>query len=209
MRAMNTTERWGRAAIAAGGLGALLLAVGCAGAREASGVSAQAPTAAASQAGLPLVVSCEPTQRTVVRPTMVNGVAMSQVECVPGEAPQPVAYAQPLAAVPIVQPMATPIAYRPVVSPRVSRDGDVPDTEVVPVSTRTPSARPASARQVVYAERRAPRRTVKKSAVIIGSSAGVGAGVGAAVGGKKGALLGAVIGGGGATQWDQITRRKD
>jgi hypothetical protein len=49
---------------------------------------------------------------------------------------------------------------------------------------------------------------VKKSAIIIGSSAGVGAGVGAAVGGKKGALIGAAIGGGGAAIWDQITRRK-
>jgi hypothetical protein len=48
---------------------------------------------------------------------------------------------------------------------------------------------------------------VKKSAIIIGSSAGVGAGVGAAVGGKKGALIGAAIGGGGAAIWDQITRR--
>ncbi len=51
-------------------------------------------------------------------------------------------------------------------------------------------------------------RSVKKSAIIIGSSAGVGAGVGAAVGGKKGALIGAAIGGGGAAIWDQITRRK-
>ena len=50
---------------------------------------------------------------------------------------------------------------------------------------------------------------VKKSAIIIGSSAGVGAGLGAAIGGKKGALLGAAIGGGGATLWDQITRRKN
>jgi hypothetical protein len=50
---------------------------------------------------------------------------------------------------------------------------------------------------------------VKKSAVIIGSSAGVGAGVGAAISGKKGALIGAAIGGGGAAVWDQITRRKD
>jgi hypothetical protein len=49
---------------------------------------------------------------------------------------------------------------------------------------------------------------VKKSAIIIGSSAGVGAGVGAAVGGKKGAGIGALIGGGGAALWDQITRRK-
>jgi uncharacterized membrane protein len=79
----------------------------------------------------------------------------------------------------------------------------------VPVSSR-PSARPAPARQVVYDERpEAAGRSVKKSAVIIGSSAGVGAGVGAAVGGKKGALIGAAIGGGGAAVWDQITRRKD
>ena len=48
---------------------------------------------------------------------------------------------------------------------------------------------------------------MKKSAIIIGSSAGAGAGIGAAVGGKKGALIGAVIGGGGAALWDQITRR--
>ena len=53
-----------------------------------------------------------------------------------------------------------------------------------------------------------PKRSVAKSAVIIGSSAGVGAGVGAAVGGKKGALIGAVLGGGGATVWDQVTRRR-
>jgi hypothetical protein len=48
---------------------------------------------------------------------------------------------------------------------------------------------------------------VKKSAVIIGSSAAVGAGVGALAKGKKGALIGAAIGGGGAAIWDQITRR--
>jgi hypothetical protein len=190
----------------AGGIGALLLTVGCSGVREASGVSAQAP-AAASQTGLPVVVSCEPTQRTVVRPTIVNGAAMSQVECVPGEAQQPAAYTQPLVQAPAPQPVLTPIAYRTTAPPRVSQD--VGDTEVLPVSTRASSARPVRARQVVYDEPRTPRRTVKKSAIIIGSSAGVGAGVGAAVGGKKGALLGAVIGGGGATLWDQLTRRKD
>ena len=53
-----------------------------------------------------------------------------------------------------------------------------------------------------------PKRSVKKSAIIIGSSAGVGAGIGAAVGGKKGAGIGALIGGGGAALWDQITRRQ-
>ena len=68
--------------------------------------------------------------------------------------------------------------------------------------------RPVQTRQV-YREPVRRTRSVKKSAIIIGSSAGVGAGVGAAVGGKKGALLGAVIGGGGATVWDQLTRRKE
>jgi len=62
--------------------------------------------------------------------------------------------------------------------------------------------------QVVYDEPIRKKRSVKKSAIIIGSSAGVGAGVGAAVGGKKGALIGAAIGGGGAAIWDQITRRE-
>ena len=55
--------------------------------------------------------------------------------------------------------------------------------------------------------RQSARKT--KSAVIIGSSAGAGAGVGAVVGGKKGALIGAVLGGGGATLWDQVTRRRN
>ena len=62
---------------------------------------------------------------------------------------------------------------------------------------------------MVYDEPVRKTRSVKKSAIIIGSSAGVGAGVGAAVGGKKGALIGAAIGGGSAAIWDQVTRRKD
>jgi hypothetical protein len=49
---------------------------------------------------------------------------------------------------------------------------------------------------------------VKKSAIIIGSSAGVGAGVGAAVGGKKGALIGAAIGGGSAAIWDDLPHQQ-
>ena len=197
MRAMDTTGRWSRAAIAAGSLGVLIAAAGCGVTREATSAPAQAMTTTASQTGLPIVVSCEPSQRTIVRPTIVNGTAMSQVECVAGEGQTPAAapaqsFSRPLA--------ATPLA-------RTSGYREVADTEVVPVATRT-SAAPVRARQVVYEQPR-PRRTVKKSAVIIGSSAGVGAGVGAAVGGKKGALLGAVIGGGGATLWDQLTRRKN
>ena len=199
MRAMATTTRWGRAAIAAGSMGVLAATVGCGVTREATSAPAQTATAAASQTGLPIVVSCEPTQRTIVRPTIVNGTAMSQVECVAGEA---VAAPVATAAAPIASVPAMTRALRPQPAYR-----DVADTEVVPVATRA-SAAPVRARQIVYEQPRA-RRSVKKSAVIIGSSAGVGAGVGAAVGGKKGALLGAVIGGGGATLWDQVTRRKN
>ena len=84
---------------------------------------------------------------------------------------------------------------------------DLGDAQIVPVSTRT--VRPVRTNQVVYDERPVRKtRSVAKSAIIIGSSAGAGAGVGAAVGGKKGALIGAAIGGGGAAIWDQVTRRK-
>jgi hypothetical protein len=164
--------------------------------------SPQQASANASQTGLPVVVSCEPGQRTIVKPTIVNGAAMSQVECVAGETLQPVAYAQPQPA----RPVAAPVVYRTPAPQPIVRD--IADTEVLPVATRS-AVRPASTRQPIYDEPRTQRRSVKKSAIIIGSSSGVGAGVGAAVGGKKGALIGAAIGGGGAALWDQITRRKN
>ena len=188
--------------LGAAGIGALLFTYEC-GTNTAAGVRAQDLEAA--QAGSPVVVSCEPNQRTLVRPVVVNGQAISQVECVTsGDALM-------AAQAPIAQP--TQVAYR--TAPRFVQSApyDGPgDAQIVqpgtyPVAT---AARPVRARQVIYDEPRTvkPKRTVKKSAIIIGSSAGVGAGVGAAVGGKKGALIGAVIGGGGATLWDQITRRK-
>jgi len=183
----------------AGGLGALLFTVGCG--ATPNGVATAAQPMTAAQPGTPMVVSCEPTQRTIVRPTIVNGTAMSQVECVAGDTQAPVSVAARLPG------RSEPAVARTLAAPPVYRD--IADTEVVPVSARASSAGPVQARQIVYDERHAPRRSVKKSAVIIGSSAGVGAGVGAAIGGKKGALLGAVVGGGGATLWDQVTRRKD
>jgi hypothetical protein len=166
-----------------------------------AGIAAQSPQAA--QAGVPVVVSCEPSQRTIVRPTIINGAAMSQVECVAEEAMpaavQPVAYAPRAASAPAA-------AYR---SRRASQPdyGDLDDAQVVPVASGP--ARPVRTSQVIYDERPVKKtRSVAKSAVIIGSSAGAGAGVGAAMGGKKGALIGAAIGGGGAAIWDQVTRRK-
>lgn len=185
--------------LGAAGIGALLLTYGCGATQPVAG----AQNVAAAQPGSPVVVSCEPNQRTLVRPTVVNGVAMSQVECV--STGDVLANGQAIA-----QP--SPVAYRS--APRYVQANDLEDARLVQSGTYpVAAARPVRARQVVYDEPRTVRtvrqgRSVKKSAIIIGSSAGVGAGVGAAVGGKKGALIGAVIGGGGATLWDQITRRK-
>jgi hypothetical protein len=81
----------------------------------------------------------------------------------------------------------------------------------IPVRTGTtaaPRARRAVYEGDVVEYQRPARRTWQKSAVIIGSAAGIGAGVGAATKGKKGALIGAAIGGGAATVWDQLTRRQ-
>ena len=191
--------RFGRTIAAPLGIVALAATAGC-GVREATSVSAQPLTTAAPQqalAGSPVVVSCEPTQRTLVRPVVVNGATVSQVECITSGLTPAVAQPDPFAA-PVrqyQQPRATPVVYN-----------DLPDARVV---TAERPATVVPARQVVYREPVRQTRSVKKSAIIIGSSAGAGAGVGALIGGKKGALIGAAIGGGGATVWDQMTRRND
>jgi hypothetical protein len=183
------------------GVAVLLTTVAC-GARDPQALSAQTLAAPAAQAGAPIVVSCEPTQRTLVRPVVVNGATVSQVECIttgtapivpaPVAAPAPDLYRQPR-------------AFQPAV---YERGDDFGDARVIPVSQPATVVRPVQTRQVVYRDEPVRKtRTVKKSAIIIGSSAGAGAGVGAAVGGKKGALIGAAIGGGGAALWDQLTRR--
>ena len=157
------------------------------------------PTAA------PMAVSCEPNQRAVVRQVAVNGMLQAQVQC---ESVNGLVAAGTMGAYGAV----APVAYQPGVQPvSYVQPAALPDTQFV----RTPApivTRQAAPQRVTY--QRAPERiekqgrSVKKSAIIIGSSAGVGAGVGAAIGGKKGAGIGALIGGGGAALWDQITRRK-
>jgi hypothetical protein len=195
---MELTSRWKQAAGAAVGTAALAFTVGC-NTIPAAGVAAQQ---AAANPGAPVVVSCEPHQRTLVRQAVVNGTAVSQVECVaaaPGAAAQPMAYA------PAAPAYRQPVYAEPVSQPVYTSDSAA---QIVPISSTGPRIVPA--RQVVYEDERPVRKTrsVKKSAIIIGSSAGAGAGVGAAIGGKKGALIGAAVGGGGAALWDQITRRK-
>jgi hypothetical protein len=191
---MHMKSLWGAVAASA-----VLLTYGCGAAPQAPGVQAQA-AAGAQPAGSPIVVSCEPHQRTLVRPVMLNGAAVSQIECVAADG-QVAAPAQPAA-------YPQPAAYGYVAPRTQTVYADMAPAQVVPVRTQT-VARPVRTSQVVYDEpvRVKKNRSVKKSAVIIGSSAAVGAGVGALSGGKKGALIGAAIGGGGAAIWDQITRR--
>jgi hypothetical protein len=202
MRA-RLTNSTGKQVLGGGAIAALMLSAACGSAPHPGAVAPASP----GQTAPPVVVSCAPTQRTIVHPTVVNGVAMSQVECVAPEAQPAAGVAAAVTYAPSAPPAAAPVVYRTAPVQRAAAPAEMPDTEVVPVATRTTAARPAPARQVIYEERQ-PARSVKKSAVIIGSAAGAGAGVGAAVGGKKGALIGAAIGGGGAAVWDQITRRK-
>jgi hypothetical protein len=188
------------------GLGAILFTAGCGGAQNGAAGTAQA--AAAAQPGAPVVVGCEPNQRTLVRSTVVNGMAVSQVDCVSNMEQTASVQSQ------FAQPAAVPVSYYAAPRTVTARQAELGDTRIIPAASYPVAARPVRTQQVVYDDDRPVRvvkrgRSVKKSAIIIGSSAGVGAGVGAAVGGKKGALIGAVVGGGGATLWDQITRRKD
>lgn len=84
----------------------------------------------------------------------------------------------------------------------VARPVSQPDIVERPAVVRTVAARQAPA------ARRAPEaRTWKKTALVIGGSAGAGAGVGALAGGKKGALIGAAVGGGAATIYEVAKRR--
>ena len=198
MRGMQMKSLWG-----AGAIGALLVTIGCGATQNTTGVRAQEQ--AAAQPGAPVIVSCEPHQRTLVRPVVVNGATVQQVECVAAEQTQAAAYAQPAGYAASAYAPAAPVVQRVVrqaAPARVVYD-DIEDARVI----RTSTARPVRTRQVVYQEPVAKKRSVKKSAAIIGSSAAVGAGIGALAKGKKGALIGAAIGGGGAAIWDQITRR--
>ena len=214
--ALHSIRRKGTAAAAVIGLGALL--VGCS--RETSAFARTQSTAGFGETPIsaaPISVACEPNQRAVVRQVAVNGALQSQVQCETVTqgfgATAPVGYAQAPAVIP------AGYGYAPALGspkPVYGEGGPLENTRIVrtaypqevvrraPAPRRVVSYQPESERVVVGQ----PKRSVKKSAIIIGSSAGVGAGIGAAVGGKKGAGIGAVIGGGGAALWDQITRRR-
>jgi hypothetical protein len=187
--ALHTLKRIGAATAAVAGLGALL--AGC------------------STQTAPMALSCEPNQRALVRQVVVNGAPQAQLQC-ESVAPGAVATTGTYGA-------ASPVAYAPAaaVVPVGYSQAPIGDARLVRTAYTEPVVTRQSAPQrVVYQSERPrryvaqPKRTVKKSAIIIGSSVGVGAGLGAAIGGKKGAGIGALVGGGGAALWDQLTRRR-
>ena len=179
----------------------MLAAAGCSSGTPVSAAPSTAITASAGAPGAaPIAVNCGPGQQALIRPGLVAGQAISQVDCVPLSG-MPVSGMPGAAAISYPGGGAGPVA--------AAYYAAAPGVVEAPVVYR-PAARPVSYR-AAPAPRVAERRTGRswqKSALVIGSSAGVGAGVGGAVHGKKGALLGAAIGGGAATLWDQVTRRR-
>ena len=178
------------------GIGALA-ATGCStgtpvGASPATGLNA----AAAAPGVTPFAINCGPGQQALIRPSLIAGQSIAQVECVPVAGAMPVVGAGPVGAMPVAG-AAVPAAY-------YAAPPMVEQPVVYQPAPRT-VYRTAPAARVV---RHKSGRSWQKSAIIIGSSAGVGAGVGGAVKGKKGALIGAAIGGGVATIWDQATRKR-
>ena len=183
------------AAIGTLALGVLLLASGVVGASYGSLM--RSPVTGGTATFDPLghggavVVSCDAGQRAVVRQARPSGNDVSRVDCVSA-------------------------ADSTFAVDRLGRgyDGFEPvapydsgGASIVRAGYTTAVRHVQPARRVVYRQAERPR-SWQKTLLIIGGTAGAGAGVGAIVGGKKGALLGAAIGGGAATVYDQITRRR-
>ena len=142
----------------------------------------------------PTLVQCEPHQEAVTRRSIVAGREVAEVTCVSRMAPQ--------------QQFAPQGAYPPAgyayPQPVVYTQPDIVERPVVRTQTVRPRTQRVATRQVREVE---PKRSWKKTALIIGGSAGAGAGIGAIAGGKKGALIGAAIGGGGASIYEAIKRK--
>ena len=130
------------------------------------------------------LVTCEPSQQVVVRHTVVNNELQVATQCVGETGLAPVRY------------QGDGYVTRPVNMTR---------TVAAPAPIRRVVSQPVAAREVA-AQEVEPKRSWKKTALVIGGSAGAGAGVGALAGGKKGALIGAAIGGGAASIYEAIKR---
>jgi hypothetical protein len=155
---------------------------------QAHVASPYAMTVASGQVNAPAStpVQCEPHQEAVLQRSIVAGREVAQVTCL-ARAAAPVAYAAPAAGYYVPAAESQPdIVQRPAV--------------------RRVATQPRAQRVVYQREEVKPKRSWKKSALIIGGAAGAGAGVGALAGGKKGALIGAAIGGGSGAIYEAIKR---
>jgi len=189
------------------GLGGLAATACNSGTPVGAAPSTAISASAAAPGATPIAINCGTGRQALIRPSQIAGQTISQVECVPAAAAPDAAVGYPGVAAPMAGPTAGAIA---------TAAGPVPPAYYGPPQmVEQPAVYRPAPRQVRYREAPAPRvvrqksgRSWQKSAIIIGSSAGIGAGVGGAAKGKKGALIGAAIGGGAATIWDQATRRR-
>jgi hypothetical protein len=158
------------------------------------------PVPAVTQPMAP-TVACAPHQEATLARVIVNGNEATTLTCVDRVPQGYVTYPQAGLA-----PQAQFVSMTPATWP----------AETMPART-APLARARPARQVVYRNAdddvvryepdvRQEKRSMVKTAMIIGGSAGTGAGVGAIVGGKKGALIGAALGGGAASIYEATKR---
>lgn len=148
-----------------------------------------APLALASAAP----VSCAPTQEAAVARVLVNGQEMATLVCVERAPMSAAAYGG-------VPQLASQLGYASVAPAPVYGAPVAPPVQRVVY-------RQANDDVIRYEpDVRQAKRSVAKTAMIIGGSAGAGAGVGGLVGGKKGALIGAAIGGGAASIFEATKR---
>ena len=149
---------------------------------------ASAPVLRTALTNAPTLVDCEPGQRAVLQQTLIDGREIARVACVTEQPATAMAY-------------GTPVAY---VDPRSS--SLQPDIVQQPPVQRVVS-RPRVTRVSSAQRETEPRRSWKKTALIIGGSTGAAAGVGGLIGGKKGALIGAGVGGGAAAIYEAMKRK--
>jgi hypothetical protein len=151
-----------------------------------------------------VAVNCEPGQQALVRQIPAGAASQVSVQCVTTAAAAAMAATeQPLITTVDAYGRVIPAGYAP--AGYSGAPGYAPAVYAAPAPVRAVAPRTTTRRTTTAA--RGDTRSWKKTALVIGGSAGAGAGIGALVGGKKGALIGAAIGGGGATLFEALKRK--
>jgi len=188
--------------VVAGGVALVAMAQGRPAPQAAWGPAAQpnspyamtvADTATANVATQPTIVQCDAGREATLQRLFVAGREVAQITCVSRTVVPQAVYAS--ASAPSYYQAPVGYALQP----------DIVERPVVRTSTVRPRARRVVSTQ--SREEVTPRRSWKKTALVIGGSAGAGAGIGALAGGKKGALIGAAIGGGSGAVYEVIKRK--